>query len=312
LFSTNGVVLTLAVAALALSPATVSFPLNVGEAAALATGLLTLLLINLVVMRQMLSPLDRLWQAMRTVDPLYPGERIDVGAQSIEVAELTEAFNAMLDRLENERRESARRTQAAQEDERRRLSRELHDEVGQNLTALLLQIGLVARGAAGPQRETLEACREAARACLDHVRELARGLRPEVLDDLGLQSALANLCDKTSQVGEIRVIRRFAPDCRCVSDDAELVIYRVAQESLTNVLRHAGASQVWVRLGDDPAGVALSVRDDGNGLSGAEDGAGIVGMRERALLIGARLTVTHADRGGTEVLLQVPMSEVRA
>jgi len=108
------------------------------------------------------------------------------------------------------------------------------------------------------------------------------------------------------------VIRRFAPDCRCVSDDAELVIYRVAQESLTNVLRHAGASQVWVRLGDDPAGVALSVRDDGNGLSGAEDGAGIVGMRERALLIGARLTVTHADRGGTEVLLQVPMSEVRA
>jgi signal transduction histidine kinase len=134
---------------------------------------------------------------MRRVDPLAPGERLPQEGTTSEVSDLAAAFNDMLDRLEGERRDSARRAMGAQERERRRLAAELHDEIGQSLTALLLQLrrGAVDGNNAGP---LLGQGARATERILDDVRAVARRLRPEALDDLGLASALNSLCEQLS------------------------------------------------------------------------------------------------------------------
>jgi two-component system sensor histidine kinase UhpB len=133
-FAINAAVLVAAVVTLALSPATVSSRIEASEVAVLAVGVALVLAVNLVALRRVFSPLERLAALMRRIDPLAPGQRIEVARQTAEVAELSHAFNDMLDRLERERRDSARRALDAQEEERRRVARELHDEIGQTLT----------------------------------------------------------------------------------------------------------------------------------------------------------------------------------
>jgi two-component system sensor histidine kinase UhpB len=216
----------------------------------------------------------------------------------------------MLDRLETERRESGRRELLAQEAERKRIARELHDEVGQVLTGVVLELEHAARRAGEPDSTQLSAAREAVRRSLDDVRRIARELRPEALDDLGLQSALRSLCTAAAGHDDLRVERRFELGDRPVSPEVELVVYRVAQESLTNVMRHAQATEVLVALRHVGGGLRLVVRDDGRGLaSGAKVGSGIAGMQERALHVGGRLTVSPVPAGGTEVRLDIPLPE---
>jgi two-component system sensor histidine kinase UhpB len=172
----------------------------------------------------------------------------------------------MLDRLESERRDSARRALAAQEGERRRIARELHDEIGQILTGLLLRSETLARRAPDDLRRDLEDLREASRQAAEEVRRIARRLRPEALDELGLQSALLALCTAVSNRVGLRIDRNLERDLP-LNAEQELVIYRVAQESITNVARHAGASHAEVTLRNDgDGGVLLVVRDDGVGL----------------------------------------------
>jgi two-component system sensor histidine kinase UhpB len=196
---------------------------------------------------------------------------------------------------------------AAQEGERRRFARELHDQVGQTLTALMLEVGHAAERAPEVRTELLEA-QEAARALSHDIREIVRQLRPEALDDLGLTSALTVLGEQFSERSGIDLRRRFAPGLPPLDSEAELVLYRVAQESLTNVARHAHASRVELSLVAIEAGVRLEVTDDGHGLNGAAPGNGIRGMRERALLVGGRLTVASPSAGGVSVCLDVPVS----
>ena len=161
---------------------------------------------------------------------------------------MTAAFNEMLARLEVERRESARRALAAQERERRRIARELHDEVGQALTAVVLQLDRVDRGPeTGGGRGVAEA-REAVRASLEEVRGIARRLRPEALDDLGLRSALAALTNDIARRTRAASRAPVAPALPPLEPEEELVIYRVAQEALTNVVRHAGAARARLAL----------------------------------------------------------------
>jgi two-component system sensor histidine kinase UhpB len=215
----------------------------------------------------------------------------------------------MLERLEAERRDSGRRMLAAQETERRRLARELHDQVGQTLTALMLEVGQAAERA--PEvRDDLRDAQEAARALSDDVREIVRQLRPEALDDLGLISALTVLSDQFGERSGIELRRRFASKLPPLDSDAELVLYRVAQESLTNVARHADASQVEVSLAALDGGVRLEITDDGHGLNAAVPGNGIRGMRERALLVGGLLTIESPQPGGVSVRLDVPSDRV--
>ena len=303
-FATNAVVLVVATLVLVLSPVTVSFPIALTEAVVVAAGLAVMLAFDLVLLRRAFAPLGRLTAFMRGVDPLRPGERARSDSADPEVSELTVAFNDMIDRLERERRDSARRALAAQEGERARIARELHDEVGQALTAVVLQLERAARRTEPPVRGEVEEAREAVRGSLEEVREIARRLRPEALDDLGLTSALAALTLDVSRRTGLRVERRIEPGLAALSPEEELVVYRVAQEGLTNVARHACAQQAQITLGARNGHVSLEVRDDGKGFDTRRTaGAGLRGMRERALLVGAELVVDSRTGEGTAVRL---------
>ncbi len=310
-FSANAIILILAVAFLAVLPVTVSWPVQLGESLVLAGGLLVMLFANLVLMRRILTPLGRLRAAMTRIDPLGPRGPVDVGARSVEVAELTLEFNRMLERLDHERRESSRRTQAAQERERRALSLELHDQVGQNLTALLLQLDVASRAAGTPeQRSALQTSTETVRESLEQVRSIVQRLRPEALDDLGLLSAIGHLCDRVGHDTGMLIDHAFDPDLPTLSPDAQLVVYRVTQEGLTNAVRHSGAQHVMVELAASDGGARLTVTDDGIGAPpDARDGSGIRGMRERALMVGAALRVDPLPASGTQVVLDIPPEE---
>jgi two-component system sensor histidine kinase UhpB len=305
IFVGNAAVLLVATLVLVVSPATVSFPVAATEAIVLAVGLAVMLAVNYLLLRRAVGPLQRLAGTMRAVDPLTPGRRSQLPDPTGEVAELAGAFDEMLERLERERRDSARRALAAQEDERRRIARELHDEVGQALTAVVLQLDRAQAGAEGDVAERMREAREAARATLEEVRAIARNLRPEALDELGLAAALRQLCAEAERAGAI-VERRIAPDLR-LTPEAEVVVYRVAQEALTNALRHSGAERIEFALRRaGPHGTELRVVDDGRGLDGVEEGAGLRGMRERALLAGGVLELGPAPGGGTLITLRMP------
>ena len=176
------------------------------------------------------------------------------------MGELAKAFNDMLDRLEAERQGSARRALAATEAERVRVARELHDQVGQTLTGVVLALEEIHRRAPADLGEDLAEVQEAARAGVEQVREIARGLRPGALEELGLRSALTTLANSFTG---LRVRHSLPPDLPVLSPDQDLAVYRVAQESLTNVARHARASAAQVELEEEDGAVVLRVSDDG-------------------------------------------------
>jgi two-component system sensor histidine kinase UhpB len=306
-FGTNAVVLVLAFLGLVFAPVTVSVPPATIEVLILMAGLLGLLALNLVLLRPAFRPLDHLVETMRRHDPLAPGKRVPVEGGPV-VTALAQAFNDMLDRLESERRESGRRALLVQEHERRRIARELHDEVGQTLTGVMLQVEGLAASIPEPLREQLDELRETARAGTEEVRRIASRLRPEALEDLGLQSALSALASSFAEQARVPVERRLDPALP-LSEEYELVVYRVAQEALTNVARHADASRVHLWLERTEGQIVLTVRDDGRGLApdATRSSHGITGMRERAMLIGAQLRLTEPPTGGTQVQLSIPL-----
>ncbi|WP_030953483.1 HAMP domain-containing sensor histidine kinase [Streptomyces sp. NRRL S-481] len=305
IFALNAVVLGTATALLLWAPVTVSVPVLLTEAIILVGGLAVMLVANAALLRLGLSPLARLTKLMTTVDLLRPGQRLPASGGG-EVAEVIRTFNAMLERLEQERATSSARALLAQEAERRRIAQELHDEVGQSMTAVLLGLKRAADDAPSPLRAELHEAQEITRESLDEVRRLVRRLRPGVLDDLGLVSALTSLTEDFATHTGLHVTRRFDTDLPALSPEAELVLYRVAQESLTDVARHADAQRVSVALRLADESVVLTVTDDGSGIRTPREGAGIRGMRERALLIGGSLEISPASRTGTRVQLTAP------
>jgi two-component system, NarL family, sensor histidine kinase UhpB len=305
-FAANVAVLVVAFAVLAWAPVTVHREARPHEVVILSVGLLLMLIVDLVLLRRAFGPLRSLAALMSAVEPGRPGLRAEPSRRAgREVVALAEALNAMLDRLEDERRESSRRILAAQEGERARVARELHDEVGQMLTAVALR---AERAAAepSPQDEALREIVQTVLGSIEDVHRIARELRPEALDDLGLVSALVALCSRVERQGTVRIRRDLNWRVPGLSSEVELVIYRVAQEALTNVLRHADATEVTVALRGAENGVVLVVRDDGRGLPEGRHEGGLSGMQERALLIGAELEVRATAGAGTQVVLTVP------
>ncbi|MGD6748539.1 HAMP domain-containing sensor histidine kinase [Streptomyces sp. BH105] len=307
IFGLNAVVLGAATALLLWAPVTVSVPILLTEAVVLVVGMGVMLITNGALLRLGLAPLARLTALMATVDLLRPGQRLPATGSG-EVPELIRGFNAMLERLESERAASSARVLLAQEAERRRIAQELHDEVGQSMTAVLLVLGRAADEADGALREELHQAQEITRGSLDEVRRLVRRLRPGVLDDLGLVSALSSLVNDFAAHTGLRVVRRFDAGLPVLGGEGELVLFRVVQESLTNVARHAGAGCVEVVLEGCGGVVVLTVSDDGRGVGVVCEGAGVRGMRERALLIGADLEIVSVPGVGTRVRLAAPVA----
>ncbi len=304
-FAVNAGLLGLLAALLLFSPVEIDAPVRPTQAVVILVALGATLLASAMLLRRALVPLGHLARRMETVDLLHPGQRLEV-LRDDEISRVVIAFNQMLDRLEDERRASGLRILAAQEAERVGIARDLHDEVGQVLTGVLLHLDAIAR-AVPAQRAEIDEAKEAVRRALDEIRRISSELRPEMLADLGLVSALTELTTTFGRVSGVRVERRFDPALPDLPPDAELAVYRIAQESLTNVARHADAAHVVVALEGRGDRVVLRVVDDGRGFHGdpAEHG-GLRSMRERALLIGGVLAVEHAKPTGVEVRVEVP------
>ena len=267
-------------------------------------------LVNGVVLRRRFEPLERLIPAMEAVDfgpdggrPAWPQ------ADSEEVARLHGAFDRMLDRLETERSRTATLVLQAQEGERARLARDLHDEANQALTGVLLRLQATALNAPEPLRAELRETQAVATQAMEELVRLARELRPAALDDLGLAAALRTQVDAFGRRAGVDARLHLRPGAAdALHRDAQLVAYRFVQEGLSNIARHASAVRVLVEVEAEGDGATvLRVSDDGAGFdaAAAAPGLGLTGMRERAGLAGGRVTVASAPGRGTTIELRL-------
>jgi two-component system sensor histidine kinase UhpB len=271
-------------------------------------GLLGTLLGTALLLRRRFVPLDRLASAMEQADLSPERAAVPLNAKkagSREVARLTHAFERMLTRLEIERRQAGQAAVRAQERERARIARDLHDEVNQALTAILLRVEASLQRAPEEMREELAETKRLATLAMEELLQLARQLRPTVLDDHGLVAALhtqvRDFAEQTGLHADLRV-RGTVPR---LTTEQQLALYRVTQEGLSNVAQHAEATSVDVEL-SFVGRTTLTITDDGKGFThGRDGGLGLSGMRERALLAGGKLRVWSERRRGTRVELVI-------
>jgi signal transduction histidine kinase len=216
-----------------------------------------------------------------------------------------------VDLSERVARDTVRRIVETQEVERRRLARELHDETAQALTSILLGLKRIEEGTESEDvRAATGELRELVVAALQDVRRLAVELRPRALDDFGLVPALERLTSGIAeQTGLVVELESRLPEKR-LPDDVETIVYRVVQEALNNVVKHAEAKHVSVVLHEKNGAITAVIEDDGRGFlpgSGENGGVGLIGMRERVALVDGRLTVESGKGAGTTVVVEVPM-----
>jgi two-component system sensor histidine kinase UhpB len=284
------------------------------------------LLINVALMRASFRPLFGLLHTIRKVSAGDTHTRAQVTSTDTEIGELAQAFNSMLDRLEQARRDQAMLILQAQEEERRRLALELHDESSQNLSALLIHSEILNQSLrAVPEptttqpifeqiREGLQQLNHLTQKTLDNIRILAQQLRPSVLDDLGLQAALRWLAEDSRERLQLPVevqLEHVEDTIRTRKHAAlyETTLFRIAQESLTNVARYAHPQSVRLSLIQNQQAICLRVCDDGIGFDPSQkfEGLGIAGMRERASLLEGSLTIISQPGLGTVVEVCLPL-----
>ncbi|HEX7049537.1 MAG TPA: sensor histidine kinase [Longimicrobiales bacterium] len=283
-------------------------------------GVLLSGLVNALILRLALSPialLERTARAVQTGDfdaraPISP-----LADRSLE--RLTRTFNAMLDGLAGYRerlREMAARALRAEEEERKRIARELHDETAQSLAALLIRLRLV-RGAGEPERRDalLEEARAELSRTLEGIRRYARGLRPPALDELGLVPAIAAHARSVADATGLSISVDAPRLGGLLSPEAELALYRMTQEALSNVARHAEATEARITLQRVGHDVVVTIEDDGRGfavdsvLRGRGRGLGLFGMRERAAYVGGEVDIESEPGRGTRVRIRIPIHE---
>ncbi|HEX8742623.1 MAG TPA: sensor histidine kinase [Thermoleophilaceae bacterium] len=277
--------------------------------ALLALSIVLVLLVNMLMLRRRFSPLDRLIERIEATDPADPAafEAPEEGEAPEEIDRLAASFRRLLGRIDTERKRSGRLVLRAQEEERRRLARDLHDEVNQALTAILLRLEALSHAAPEAGDELIE-LKKLVNQAMAELLHLARQLRPTALDDHGLVPAIESQLQRFSAQTGVSTELRTTGDAAGLDSDKEIVVYRVAQEALSNVAQHASARRVELGLSADKDGVELTITDDGRGFDpGVEhDSLGLSGMSERARLLGGRLDVESRPGGGTALTLQVP------
>jgi two-component system, NarL family, sensor histidine kinase UhpB len=297
---------TTVVAAIALEHHRVGTAFQGREMLVLGLALVATLLGNWLLLRRRFIPLERLISAMEQIDLATADRQLVTGEHRIDSAEaqrLAAAINRMLARLESARREAGRAAIQAQERERRRIAQDLHDEVNQALTAVSLRLQASIEQAPAPLRRELNETKRLAGQAMEELLALARQLRPAVLDDHGLLPALhSQVRDFSDQTG-IRASFDVRGPVGKLTPEQQLVVYRVTQESLSNVAQHSEARRVDVEL-SFVGRTILRINDDGKGfVQRREGGLGLSGMLERALLVGGHLTIRSAQGQGTRVEL---------
>jgi len=275
----------------------------------LVAALMAMVLLNGVLLRRRFAPLDELIRAMERVDFGGPDTREHIPTANVEeVVRLHQAFDRMLERLEAERARTANAVLQAQEGERARLARDLHDEANQALTGVLLRLEATAQHAPPQLREELRETQGVATRAMGELVRLARELRPVALDDLGLGAALrTQVADFGRRAGVETTLDMPASGLDDLDADEQLVVYRVVQEGLSNIAQHAAASSVRVHVDCRGDGTVVRVADNGEGFRSdeASAGLGLTGMRERAVLAGGRLEVSSRPGAGTIIELRL-------
>ena len=283
----------------------------------LALAIVLSLCVNLWMLQRRFSPLERLIDRIEAIDPAEPSplESLGDGDPVEEIGRLSRSFTRLLERIENERRRSGQLAMRAQEEERRRLARDLHDEVNQALTAILLRLEALAQDTPPERAPEVVELKRLVNQAMEELLTLARQLRPSALDDHGLVPAVEGQLKRFSARTGIEVRLRTEGEPNELPEVMQTAIYRVAQEARADVGRHAGAPGGGVGLESGEGGAELRVRDDGAGFdpgaiprAGSEGpgaGLGLGGMAERARLVGGELDVRSAPGGGTTVTLRV-------
>ena len=296
------------------------------------------MVINFLFLRAAFGPLNNLLLTIYAVKRGDLSARAEARESDTDILALAGAFNEMLDRLEEARYDAAGRVLRAQEEERRRLALELHDQTGQSLTALALHAEAIVQRLKG---ETNTAALQArfqaerftllAQKTLEEVQALSRQLRPPMLDDLGLAAALRWLAEDVGERLGMEV-QTHIESCAALPlesqpdeperlpGEVETALFRIAQESLTNAARHGQAKHVQIRICRQETAIGLFVEDDGIGFEPAQDrkpaesgasrqGVGLEGMRERAQLLGGTLTLCARPGQGCKVAIHIPLTQ---
>jgi two-component system sensor histidine kinase UhpB len=274
----------------------------------LAFALAAAVAVNVYLLSRRFEPLEQVIEEMESADLTRPDlarSRPEISGPE-EVRRIHRTFRDMLERLEAERRQGASIALEAQERERARIALDLHDEVNQSLTAILLLIEALRRRADPGLAADLDEMSAVASEAMEELLRIARHLRPTVLDDLGLKAALATLVAEVGDRGRLETDFDFAGDLAGVPDEVQLVAYRIAQEALSNSVQHGDPTRISVRLRAGDGALELRVSDDGSGFRprGDNGGLGIAGMRERALLCGGTIELDSVPGTGTRVTLR--------
>jgi two-component system, NarL family, sensor histidine kinase UhpB len=306
--------LLLVVAALFAAAAASSLDLNFNDQrlsfALLAMTVILALLLNILMLQRRFSPLDELIRKIEAVDPSDPAsfEAPSADEPVEEVERLAFAFAKLLERIEAERRRAGRLQLRAQEEERKRVARDLHDEVNQALTAILLRLEALTHVAPPRLRDELAETKGLANQAMGELLQLARQLRPTALDDHGFVPAIEEQLRRFKAQYGIATSLSTDGDLDALGSDQQLVLYRVTQEALNNVARHADASNVAVEIERTDGHVDLAVIDDGRGFAVGDEmrGLGLDGMAERARLVDGEFAIDAAPGRGTKLKLRVP------
>lgn len=304
--------LLLVVAALFAASAASSLDLKLHDQrfafALLAMTVILALLLNILMLRRRFSPLDELIRQIEAIDPSDPASFKAPEEPVEEVERLAHAFAKLLERIEAERRRAGRLQLRAQEEERKRVARDLHDEVNQALTAILLRLEALTHIAPPRLKEELAETKGLANQAMGELLQLARQLRPTALDDHGLVPAIEEQLRRFKAQYGIEASLSTEGELADLGNDQQLVLYRVTQEALNNIARHASASNVAVQIARSDGTVALEVADDGSGFAVGDErgGLGLDGMAERARMVDGQFEVDAAPGRGTTLRLRVP------
>lgn len=274
----------------------------------LMLAIAVVLALNIFLLRRQFAPLEQLVSTMERIELGRPGVRAEVPPRATEdVAELIDSFNAMIERIENERLGKLQAAVEAQEAERARVARDLHDEANQALTAVILRLQAAAEEAPAELAAEIEEAKALAAQSMEELLQVVRRLRPTTLD-LGLRNALSAQAADFQDRSGIETQFVFVGDASVkLGDDRELAIYRVAQEALSNIAKHAGASHVRVTLAVEDR-KSLTVEDDGCGFDPSLPTGrfGLTGMRERAMVVHGTLDVESSPGSGTKLRMEMP------